>query len=33
MNEKKPGNPWAKSLMIWMAVLFGLVMLFPSFAQ
>ena len=31
MNEKKPGNPWAKSLMIWMAVLFGLVLLSQMF--
>ncbi len=26
MNEKKPGNPWTKSLLIWVAVLFGLVL-------
>ncbi|MEO7503689.1 MAG: ATP-dependent zinc metalloprotease FtsH [Sphingomicrobium sp.] len=26
MDEKKPGNPWTKSLLIWMAVLFGLVL-------
>ena len=25
MNEKKPGNPWTKSLLIWVGVLFGLV--------
>jgi len=31
MNEKKPGNPWAKSLMIWMAVLFGLVVMVQMF--
>ncbi|MCY7398979.1 MAG: ATP-dependent metallopeptidase FtsH/Yme1/Tma family protein, partial [Sphingomonas bacterium] len=31
MNENKPGNPWVKSLMIWMAVLFGLVMLSQMF--
>jgi len=31
MNEKKPGNPWVKSLMIWMAVLFGLVLLSQMF--
>ena len=31
MNENKPANPWAKSLMIWMAVLFGLVMLSQMF--
>ncbi|MDQ3144066.1 MAG: ATP-dependent zinc metalloprotease FtsH [Pseudomonadota bacterium] len=31
MNEKKPGNPWAKSLMIWMAVLFGLVLMVQMF--
>src|SRR3990170_3410016 len=27
MDEKKPGNPWTKSLLIWVAVLFGLVLL------
>ena len=26
MDEKKPGNPWTKSLLIWVAVLFGLVL-------
>ncbi|MCA1654415.1 MAG: ATP-dependent zinc metalloprotease FtsH [Sphingomicrobium sp.] len=26
MNEKKPGNPWTKSLLIWVGVLFGLVL-------
>ena len=31
MNENKPANPWAKSLMIWMAVLLGLVMLSQMF--
>jgi cell division protease FtsH len=31
MNIKKPGNPWAKSLMIWMAVLFGLVVISQMF--
>ena len=31
MNENKPGNPWAKSLMIWMAVLFGLVLMVQMF--
>ncbi len=31
MNVKKPGNPWAKSLMIWIAVLFGLVLLSQMF--
>ena len=25
-KEKKPGNPWTKSLLIWAAVLFGLVL-------
>jgi cell division protease FtsH len=25
MNEKKPPNPWAKSLLIWVGILFGLV--------
>ncbi|MDQ3078088.1 MAG: ATP-dependent zinc metalloprotease FtsH [Pseudomonadota bacterium] len=31
MNENKPTNPWAKSLMIWMAVLFGLVLMVQMF--
>jgi cell division protease FtsH len=26
MNEKKPANPWTKSLLIWAGVLFGLVL-------
>ena len=26
MNENKPSNPWAKSLLIWAGVLFGLVL-------
>ena len=26
MNEKKPGNPWTKSLLIWLGILFGLVL-------
>jgi cell division protease FtsH len=26
MDEKKPGNPWTKSLLIWVGVLFGLVL-------
>ena len=26
MNEKKPGNPWTKSLLIWVGILFGLVL-------
>ena len=26
MNEKKPGNPWTKSLLIWVGVLFALVL-------
>ena len=26
MNEKKPGNPWTRSLLIWVGVLFGLVL-------
>ena len=26
MNEKKPTNPWAKSLLIWVGILFGLVL-------
>jgi cell division protease FtsH len=26
MNEKKPANPWVKSLLIWVAILFGLVL-------
>ena len=25
MNEKKPTNPWTKSLLIWVGILFGLV--------
>ena len=25
MNEKKPTNPWAKSLLIWVGILLGLV--------
>ena len=31
MNEKKPGNPWTKSLLIWVAVLFGLVLFVQTF--
>ena len=31
MNENKPGNPWTKSLLIWMAVLFGLVLVVNMF--
>ncbi len=30
MNEKKPTNPWTKSLLIWMAVLLGLVLFVQS---
>ena len=30
-NEKKPGNPWTKSLLIWVAVLFGLVLFVHAF--
>ncbi len=26
MDEKKPTNPWAKSLLIWVGILFGLVL-------
>jgi cell division protease FtsH len=26
MNEKKPPNPWVKSLLIWVGILFGLVL-------
>ena len=26
MDEKKPGNPWTKSLLIWVGILFGLVL-------
>ena len=26
MNEKKPANPWVKSLLIWVGILFGLVL-------
>ena len=25
-KDKKPANPWTKSLLIWVAVLFGLVL-------
>ena len=25
-KEKKPGNPWTKSLLIWAGVLFALVL-------
>ncbi|MGH6729607.1 MAG: ATP-dependent metallopeptidase FtsH/Yme1/Tma family protein, partial [Sphingomicrobium sp.] len=28
---KKPGNPWTKSLLIWVAVLFGLVLFVRAF--
>ena len=31
MNEKKPTNPWTKSLLIWMAILLGLVLFVQSF--
>jgi len=30
MNEKKPSNPWTKSLLIWMAVLLALVLFVQS---
>ena len=30
-NEKKPGNPWTKSLLIWVAVIFGLVLFVRAF--
>ena len=30
-NEKKPGNPWARSLLIWLAVLCGLVLFVRAF--
>ena len=26
MDEKKPANPWVKSLLIWVGILFGLVL-------
>ena len=26
MSDNKPGNPWTRSLLIWVAVLFGLVL-------
>ena len=26
MDDNKPGNPWMKSLMIWAAVIFSLVL-------
>src|SRR5690606_38620290 len=31
MDDKKPSNPWAKSLMIWMGVLLVLVLFVQSF--
>ncbi|HET9355824.1 MAG TPA: ATP-dependent zinc metalloprotease FtsH, partial [Sphingomicrobium sp.] len=31
MNDKKPTNPWTKSLLIWMAILLGLVLFVQSF--
>ena len=31
MNEKKPGNPWTKCLLIWVGVLFGLVLFVQMF--
>ena len=31
MNEKKPGSPWAKSLLIWVGILFGLVLVVQMF--
>ncbi len=30
-NEKKPGNPWTRSRLIWLAVLFGLVLFVRAF--
>ena len=30
-TDKKPGNPWTKSLLIWVAVLFGLVLFVRAF--
>jgi len=30
MDEKKPTNPWTKSLLIWVAVLLGLVLFVQS---
>ena len=30
-NDKKPGNPWTRSLLIWLAVLFGLVLFVRAF--
>ena len=30
-NEKKPGNPWTRSLLIWLAVLIGLVLFVRAF--
>ena len=31
MSEKKPTNPWTKSLFIWMAILVGLVLFVQMF--
>ncbi len=30
-NDKKPGNPWTRSLLIWLAILFGLVLFVRAF--
>ena len=30
MNEKKPTNPWTKSLFIWMAILLAMVLFVQS---
>ncbi len=30
-EDKKPGNPWTKSLVIWVAVIFGLVLFVRAF--
>jgi cell division protease FtsH len=33
MDDKKPTNPWTKSLFIWMAILLGLVLVVQSFGS
>ena len=33
MDEKKPTNPWTKSLLVWMGVLFGLVLVVNMFGS
>ena len=33
MDDKKPTNPWTKSLLVWMGVLFGLVLVVNMFGS